>query len=85
VIWRAEDPSSVNGSLSSSELKSGERGGERGSQLENDGRIIGWRVYLVPWMFTKRPLAVQNSLMVICFWEFHLLLRRLVGVHEANE
>lgn len=30
VIWRAEDPSSVNGSLSSSELKSGEREGERG-------------------------------------------------------
>jgi hypothetical protein len=30
VIWRAEDPSSVNGSLSSSELRSGERDGERG-------------------------------------------------------
>lgn len=30
MIWRAEDPSSVNGSLSSSDLKSGERAGERG-------------------------------------------------------
>jgi hypothetical protein len=30
VTWRTEDPSSVNGSLSSSELKSGEWGGERG-------------------------------------------------------
>ena len=29
-MWRAEDPSSVNGSLSSSELKGGKRGGERG-------------------------------------------------------
>jgi hypothetical protein len=32
VIWSAEDPSSVNGSLSSSELKSGERDGERGGR-----------------------------------------------------
>ena len=73
MIWRADDPSSVNGSLSSSELKSGERDGERVNKLEKDGRIIGWRVYLVPWVFTKRPLAVKNPLMMICFWEFHWL------------
>lgn len=48
-------------------------------ELGKDGRIVGWRVYLVRWMFTKRPLAVKNSLMVICFWEFHWLLWRLVG------
>ena len=23
------------------------------------------------WMFAKRPLAVKDFLMVICFWEFH--------------
>lgn len=48
-------------------------------EVEEDGRVIGWRVYLVPWMFTKRPLAVKNPLMVICFWEFHWSLWRLVG------
>jgi hypothetical protein len=54
-------------------------------ELEKDGRIVGRRIYLVRWMFTERPLAVKNSLMVICFWEFHWLLWRLVGVDEARE
>ena len=40
----------------------------------------------MPWMFTERPLAVKNSLVVICFWEFHRLLWRLVGEYlEAKE
>ena len=52
--------------------------------VEKDGRIVGWRVYLVPWMFAKRPLAVKNSLMVICFWEFHWLLWRLVGDRQTK-
>jgi len=54
-------------------------------ELEKDGRIIGWRVYLVPWMFTKRPLAVKNPLMVICFWEFHWLLWRLEAKRSEFE
>jgi hypothetical protein len=54
-------------------------------EVEKDERIIGRRVYLVPWMFTKRPLAVKNSLVVICFWEFHWLLWRLVGDRRSEE
>ena len=53
--------------------------------LERDGRIVGWRVYLVPWMFTKRPLAVKNSFMVICLWEFHQLEWRFVGDWRSEE
>jgi hypothetical protein len=53
-------------------------------ELEKDGRIIGWRVNFVPWMFTKRPLAVKDSLMVIRLWEFHWLLWRFVGVTKRR-
>ena len=56
----------------------------RVDELEKDGRIIGWRVDLVPW-FSKRPLAEKKPLVVICFWEFHWLLWRLVGVDERSE
>jgi hypothetical protein len=53
-------------------------------ELGKDGRIIGWRVYLVPWMFTKRPLAVKNPLMMIYFWEFHWSSWRLVGDRQSE-
>jgi hypothetical protein len=61
----------VNGSLSSSELKGGERDGERGRRIRKDGRIIGWRIYLVTRRFPKRPLAEKKPLVVIGFWELH--------------
>jgi hypothetical protein len=54
-------------------------------ELGKDGRIIGWRVYLVPWMFTKRPLAVKNPLMMIYFWEFHWSSWRLVGDRQKRK
>jgi hypothetical protein len=54
-------------------------------ELGKDGRIIGWRVYLVPWMFTKRPLAVKNPLMMIYFWEFHWSSWRLVEDRQKRK
>lgn len=61
----------MNGSLSSSELKGGERDEERGRQSTEDERIIGWRIYLVTRGSPKGPLSEKQPLVVVRFWELH--------------